>query len=114
MLDSSRLRANRPVGWNGSWPCWLVGRADRLSRLGETDGSDGGSTVGTECGELTSHFPGTVNWVQMTFAVEAANLLISPDDRWRVPVTRQQAGGNSVWASVAAVGVLFAEGVDSV
>jgi arylsulfatase len=52
-------------------------------------GSDSGSTVSTEYDESTSHFPGTVNWVQIDVAVEDTDHLISPDERWRVSMARQ-------------------------
>jgi arylsulfatase len=52
-------------------------------------GSDTGSPVSDEYTSATSHFTGTVNWVQLDIADEDSDHFITPEERMKIAMARQ-------------------------
>ncbi len=52
-------------------------------------GSDTGSPVSDEYTSATSHFTGTVNWVQLDIADDDNDHFITPEERMKVAMARQ-------------------------
>jgi arylsulfatase A-like enzyme len=52
-------------------------------------GYESGSTVTNDYNTQTSKFTGTINWVQLDQGADDHDHLISPEERWRVAMTRQ-------------------------
>jgi arylsulfatase len=52
-------------------------------------GSDTGTPVSEDHTSATSHFTGTIKWVQLDAGIEDSNHLITPEERWRVAMAIQ-------------------------
>jgi arylsulfatase len=79
-LDGSKVGEGRV---EGTVP--LIFSGDETCDLG----SDTGSPVSDEYTSATSHFTGTVNWVQLDIADDDNDHLITPEERMRVAMARQ-------------------------
>ena len=79
-LDGSKIGEGRV---EGTVP--MLFSADETLDLG----SDTGSPVSDEYTSATSHFTGTVNWVQLDIADDDSDHFITPEERMKIAMARQ-------------------------